>query len=161
MVSLTGFSVSLTRALVRTSFPLCLQNTGCPEGWHCLPLASPSLLGGHSGLPLSGGTWWVGRGHPRCLCSLSHSAHRGGAAREDPGIWALSKETGHGCRHTHTHTQSVGLLKGFIDHEREMAQGSQGIRWGHPGMIISSCRWRGTGQGCHHHLRTCKREPKL
>lgn len=47
-------------------------------------------------------------------------------------------------RHRHTDTQSAALLKGFIDHEREMAQGSQGIRWGPPGMTISSCHWRGT-----------------
>lgn len=45
---------------------------------------------------------------------------------------------------TDTDTQSAALLNGFIDHERETAQGSQGIRWGPPGMTISSWRWRGT-----------------
>ena len=42
-----------------------------------------------------------------------------------------------------------------------MAQGSQGIRWGHPGTIISSCRWRGTEQGCHHQFQSWKTEPKM
>ena len=41
----------LTRTPVRTFFPLCLRNTGCPKGWHHLPFASPSLMGGHSSLP--------------------------------------------------------------------------------------------------------------
>ena len=89
----------LTRALVRTCFPLCLQNTGCPKGWHQFAQSCPYMgtHGGGKGISLTDTP--QASGLPQPLCSLRWYSQRGprcpGAGRGD-----VDTDT-----HTHTHRE--------------------------------------------------------
>lgn len=115
------------------------SQTPLPKAWPCCCLHFSASWEDAPGEPP------LGRGPRASVCQPSTSSvcsSPWGCCR----VQVLGQWQARG--NTDKDTQSVALLRAFIDHEKYMGQGSHGIRWCHPGIITSSYHWKGTGQGC-------------